>query len=284
MLLATYGTFVIGVLTYLVASGLVLAGMRKSASPVWLRAGTAVALLGMCLLACTQTLRLLVWHHVPLTTSTDSLNLFVVLGTIVAIAVAWDERRRGMLVLYLPALSALCLFSAVFAPTDLAREPRVLSKVFLTVHVVTAFLAYALFFIASLTSVAYVYQARRLKNRRPSSAWGGLPSLENMDHTLYHLIRVGYPAFVLTLFMGMLWAWRDSQLLSSAWWLSPKIALSTCMALLYAFTFHARAHGLLRGPKLAYVLFVGFGILLAVYCGLEFLDLTNYNFYGGPRG
>jgi ABC-type transport system involved in cytochrome c biogenesis permease subunit len=284
MLYATYGTFWFGVLAYLAATGLVLGSLKAGESRRWLYRGTVAAVAGAALLAITQILRFVVWRHVPLTTSTDSLNLFVVLGTIVAVSVSWEPRRRGLMVLYVPALAALCLFSAVFAQADLAREPRELSKVFVVLHVVTAFLAYALFFIASLTSVAYAYQARRLKSRRTSVLLSGLPSLENMDGTLYHLIRAGYPAFVLTLLMGMLWAWRDSQLLSSAWWLSPKIALSTCMALLYAFIYHARAKGLLRGPKLAHLLFLGFGILLAVYFALEYLDLTNYNFYGEPRG
>lgn len=284
MLYATYGSFCIGVLAYLAGSGLVFSSLWAQDARRGLSLGTAAAVAGAAALAFTQFLRLAAWRHIPLTTSTDSLNLFVLLGTIVAVSVSWDPRRRGLMVLYVPALTALCLFSAVFAPADLAREPRELNKIFVVLHVVTAFLAYALFFIASLTSLAYAYQARRLKHRRNSALITGLPSLENMDGTLYHLIRLGYPAFALTLLMGMLWAWRDSQLLSSAWWLSPKIALSTCMALLYAFTYHARAQGLLRGPKLAQTLFLGFGVLLAIYFALEYLDLTNYRFYGDSRG
>ena len=97
MLYATYGTFWFGVLAYLAATGLVLGSLKAGESRRWLYRGTVAAVAGAALLAVTQILRFVVWRHVPLTTSTDSLNLFVVLGTIVAVWVSWEPRRRGLI-------------------------------------------------------------------------------------------------------------------------------------------------------------------------------------------
>jgi hypothetical protein len=53
------------------------------------------------------------------------------------------------------------------------------------------------------------------------------------------------------------------------------------MVVLYAVAYHGRSAGWLRGPKLAMMLVVGIGGLLVTYLGLEILELTNYNFWGG---
>lgn len=281
MLAATYIVFFGGVAAYVVAALCALAGLQPGRAARCLPAARLIALAAASLFVATFVLRIAVWGRPPLTTSSDSLNLFVILGTATALVAAWTPPRQGLMAYYLPALAVIAVFSAVFAPGDLAGAPRALSTVFLVVHVVAAFWAYALFFIASLTSAAYVHQARRLKHRRAAGPGLPLPALEHLDRTLFRLVGLGYPLFVLTLGMGMYWAMRDGDLLGSAWWLSPKIVLSAFMAAFYAVSFHARSGGLLRGPKLAYFVFVGFGLLLGVYLALEFLDLTNYNFYDG---
>lgn len=281
MLFATYTVFYAGVAAYGGAAACALAGLRPGRAAACLPVARAAAIAAAGLFLATFALRVAAWGRPPLTTSSDSLNLFVLLGTATALAAAWPPQRRGLLAYFLPALAAIALFSAVFAPGDLARAPREIPAVFLVVHVVTAFLAYALFFIASLASAAYTQQARRLKHRRSGATALPLPSLEHLDATLYRLIGLGYPLFVITLGMGIYWALRDEGLLSAAWWRSPKIILSAFMAAFYAVSYHARARGLLRGPKLAHFVFVGFGILLGAYLALEFLDLTNYNFYEG---
>ena len=54
------------------------------------------------------------------------------------------------------------------------------------------------------------------------------------------------------------------------------------MVILYGASYHARAQGLLRGPKLAFLVFGGFSSILLVYLVLSMLQMTNYNFYGAP--
>ena len=52
------------------------------------------------------------------------------------------------------------------------------------------------------------------------------------------------------------------------------------MAALYGVSFHVRRFGLLRGPKLAYLVFYGFTILLVVYLTLNYADLFTASFSG----
>jgi ABC-type transport system involved in cytochrome c biogenesis permease subunit len=129
--------------------------------------------------------------------------------------------------------------------------------------------------------MAYVIKARRLKQRATGGLSARMPSLEQMDATLYRLIAVGYPSFVATALLGLGWAWDQRDLLGDYWFVSPKILLSYGMAALYAVSFHARRFGSLRGPKLAYLVFVGFSFLLAVYLVSGIFKVGGASFWGG---
>jgi ABC-type uncharacterized transport system permease subunit len=220
------------------------------------------------------------YQLLPLTSGVESLSLMVIMIVATVLAITLDQRRRTLLLIYLPAVAAISIVAAMLAPAALREAPKPLSAALLLLHVVPAFLAYAWFFIAMLTSAVYLYQAARLK-RRAALSLQHLPSLEQLDATLFHLIRMAYPLFVLTLILGAYWAWYDRALLGAYWWLSPKIILSLCMVVIYAVCYHGRAAGWLRGPRLANVLVIGIGGLLASYLVLEIFHLTNYNFWDG---
>lgn len=238
-------------------------------------------ILGLGALLFTLILRVVVFRIPPFATMVDSLTLFLAMvsGTIAIVCI--QPRRRALLPFYLPAVAALSLLCAVVALPQLGIRPpaRDISTALLTVHVVLAFLAYALFFVASMTSIAYIFIARQLKKHKGTALLNKLPSLENLDLTLFRLIAAGYPLFVVTLVLGLVWAWVNPNPLSATWWLSPKIVLSIVMVLFYGISFHSRSLGILRGPKLAQFVAIGFGGLLTIYMLLVLLELKDYNFW-----
>lgn len=256
------------------ASLLHLAGRRA------LGAAYALTAAGAGLLALVFALRWMQWGLLPLTTLTDSLNVLVLSAGVIILILTRSEAMRPLLAYYLPPLAPLCLAGAVAAPRSLHAAPRDLPELWLAVHVGLAFLAYALFFGASVTGLAYVVQTRRLKSPRLSGLLQRLPSLERLDRVLFRLIGYGYPFFLATVALGAVWAWRDSELLSASWWLSPKVFLSVATAVFYGMAFHSRRQGLLRGRKLAYFVCVGFAVLMAAYIALELTNLNTYNFWG----
>ena len=283
MTMVTYTVFFAGIALLWLAAGGALLFLSGQNFPRLLRVSTWLATGGLLCLVCTFILRFAQWGTAPLTTGADSILLFCVMSTATAISISCQTRFRPLLAYYLPPLALLSGVCAALAIKDFAKAPAGVeaSQALLVLHVGLAFQAYALFFIASVTSVAYIAQARRLKLRRTAGIYVKLPSLEDLERTLHVLIMVGYPIFVVTLLMGLGWARFLSTTLSPTWWYSPKIALSFVMVLYYAACFHSRSLGWLRGPKLAYFVFLGFGTLMAVYLLLEMLRLTNYNFLGG---
>lgn len=281
MLLAIYTTFSIGIALEILAAALALILPFRPRPVQTLRVPQLGAAVGALFLAVMLGLRWVQHGIVPLTRGVESLSLLTIMLVFTCLALTWHERRRSLLFVYLPAIAGISVVAAILAPSELVREPKQLSPWLLFLHVVPAFLAYAWFLIAMLTSGVYLYQASRLKRRSFPTLVQQLPSLEHLDRTLFSLVRVAYPMFVWTLILGCYWAWYDRAQLGEFWWMSPKILLSLCMVVIYAASYHGRAVGWLRGARLARFLFIGIGIMLSAYLALEILGLTNYNFWGG---
>jgi len=264
-----------------VAAGLMALRHLRGNCGDTLKPAARVLLAGAALLLVTLVFRGVKWGMMPLTTTVDALSLFGLLTAVIMVYVVRKENAPAMLCFYAPPLAAACLINAAVAHDALHTSPRELQGLPLTLHVGTVFLAYALFFLASMTSAAYLFQAHRLKHRKTTGLFQRLPSLEQLDRTLWRLVRYGYPLFVATLALGFVWAWFDDQLLEARWWLAPKVIMSCAMVVFYGALFHLRRHGGLRGPKLSYLMLVGFVALLLAYFALDLLHLRDYNFWEG---
>jgi len=282
MTLLVFTAYATGMLVLLLGAACSLSYLRESPNNAELLNGAyRLTTIAAGLLVAMALLRTIQWQQVPFTTPTDSLSLLVMFSLLaIVIQLGSDPSQRALLCFYLPPLSLIGALSGVAAWPALAQPPRPLSDALLTAHVGLVFLALALFVVAGLNSVAYAFQAHRLKHRNTTGIFQKLPSLETLDRNLFRLVKIGYPTYTATLIVGGFWVWYEGQNLSPTWWLSPKIFMAFAMLGFYAFTFHARAAGRLRGAKLAHIVCGGTGILLSVYVTLALLRVLNYNFYG----
>ena len=224
------------------------------------------------------------WAHyglVPFTGLGDSLNLLIVMCTGIVMVVQRDRTMKPVTMFYMPAIAIIAILNAVFSPASLSEAPMALNGVVLSIHVILVFLAFASFIVASVTSVAYVVKAQSLKRVKTGPFSHRLPSLERMDKTLYRLIGFGYPIFAITLALGFFWAYQQRADLGESWYFSPRIILALVMVLFYAGSFHVRRGGLLRGPKLAYLVFGMSLLLFLTYLGIELAHIGGYSFGGG---
>jgi len=282
MTILVYSSHFLGNILLIGSAGAALAYLRvDQGNAQWLNGAYRSALVAMLALLATIVLRTAQWHLVPFTTAADSLCLLAFFSLLtILVQLGHDRSHRALLCFYLPPLALVAALSMYMAVPALSTAPRPLSGALLTAHVGLVFLAFALFFVAGINSVAYAFQAQRLKHRLTTGLFQMLPSLESLDRDLFRLIKIGYPAFAITLVVGGFWVWYEGQNLSPTWWLSPKIFMALAMLVFYAFTFHARAAGRLRGPKLAHIVCYGTGTLIGIYLLLALLNVLNYNFYG----
>jgi ABC-type uncharacterized transport system permease subunit len=272
---------------YAVALAAVVQYLRHAEMPA-LRVAHVAALSGAALLALAFLTRWISWRQFPLDDSIGPLLMLVMLTTAVAAPVVVAESVRALLCFYVPPLTllyALALAISLARGEAFLTDPpsEELNGAFLTVHVGLAFLSYALFLVASLTSVAYLFQARHLKQHQLTRLFHTLPPLERLDATLVRLIAIGYGLFSVTLVLGFIWAVSNDELLDDQWFISTKILRAAVMVVFYAIAFHGRQIGILRGQKLAYVIFIGFSGLLLVYLSLTIADYSNAGFFEAAR-
>jgi ABC-type uncharacterized transport system permease subunit len=273
--------FTLGNLLAIVSAGVALVYLRENANQRLLTAAYWLAGGAFASLALMLALRTVQWGLVPLTTATDSISLMTVLALgILVIQMGVDPMQRGLLCFHLPLLGVISGLNLATGFSALAEAPRPLSSMLLIVHVGLVFLAYALLALAGVNSVAYARQAQLLKHRKTTGLFQKLPSLELLDKNLFQLIRIGYPTYVFTLIAGGFWVWYEGDTLSPTWWFSPKVGMALAMLVFYAFAYHARSAGRLRGPKLAHIVCYGTATLITLYLALALAGVLNYNFYG----
>jgi ABC-type transport system involved in cytochrome c biogenesis permease subunit len=268
------------VAAYLAASGLAIAYIRGSDTR-YLNYGKRLAGFGNIFLLLAFFARWYEFRLLPLTGISDSLNLFLILATGIMLTVQRGDHLRPLLSFYLPALGLLALVSGAVAPAFAKEPPRELLGAPLTIHVGLVSLGFALFFVASLTSVVYVFKARHLKQRKTTGLFHRIPSLERLDQILMRLIGLGYPIFGASVVLGYIWAWADRDPLKPYWYISNHVVFALVVVLFYAALFHTRRFGLLRGTKLAYVVIGGFTFVLTTYITFGVLGASNYSFFKG---
>ena len=222
------------------------------------------------------------FNRIPFTGLGDSLNLFLIMCTGIILILQREQALRPLMAYYMPALTVLAMISGMVSPSSLTEEPELLNSLFSFVHVVLIFLAFALFFIASITSMAYVTKAQSLKRISSGTLANRLPSLERLDKVLFKLIGYGYPAFVITLALGFFLMFEQRADLGEYWYFHKRIVLALFMVFFYAGSFHVRRRGLLRGPKLAYLVFFVSTALFIIYILIELMGTGGYTNGGTP--
>jgi len=280
MVVGLHVAFYLGSLLYCCAGVLSLTYLWKGDARV-LQYGVRLVWGGTAALLAMFAIRWTLYGRVPLTSLLDSLNLFLILSGTLMVLITRKHNVSTLLSFYLPPLAAVSLGSAVIAHRYLTEAPILLQRAPLVIHVGLAFLAYSLFFAAGMTSAAYLCHMSHLKHHRTTWLTRRMPSLQELDTMLSRLLLYAYPLFVLTLAQGLIWAWLDPSPLGPQWWFAPKVVLSFVMVLFYACAVHLRFAGMLRGPKLSYLVLFGFAILLVLYVGLSLAGLRGYHFWSG---
>jgi len=125
-------------------------------------------------------------------------------------------------------------------------------------HVVLLLAAYAALLFAMLSSVLYLVQERRLKDKRMPGFLTWLPPLATMDQITQTTLVLGFCCMTLGLFAGSLVAQED---VGARYFADPKVLLSFVIWGLYVGILFMRRSSGLRGRRAAWVTS---GVLVAI--------------------
>jgi len=167
----------------------------------------------------------------------------------------------------LPSLGAF-IFSLAFVGTVpslvvphgviVADDPTI-NNPWILVHVIIVLLASAIFAIAFVAGVFYLFEEGRIKEKRLSRILQQLPSLNTLDKVNHIGLMIGFPMITVGMAVGFFVA---NQVWGSAWNWGNKETLSVVTWSTYAILLNCRLSFGWKGKKSALGAIIGFGIII----------------------
>lgn len=259
---------------YAAAAGLYAAAW-KSTKMVVARAGSALM---MAALVMNLGLIIMRWHEAgraPLKSLFESLVFFALCIAVVYAFFEWIYKTR---VFGVPAtlLALGCLAYAIAKwDAEIVKLPPALQSPWFVPHVMVYFVGYAAVALAFVLAVVQLLAPRvaivqRLLNMRAGTIMTGKPlDVESMS---YELVRFGFVLLTIGLLVGSVWAksaWGDY------WVWDPKENWSLVTWLVYGGYLHLRRVRGWRGDKGAWLLIIGFGVVMFTYLGMNMLPTAE---------
>jgi cytochrome c-type biogenesis protein CcsB len=273
-LLAEHPFFVATGALYAASAALYAAAWRSTRQLV-ARAATALMVAALLL---NLGLMLMRWHdagRAPLKSLFESLVFFALC---IAIVYVFFERLYRTRVFGLPAtlLALACLAYALARwDAEIVKLPPALQSPWFVPHVMVYFVGYAAVALACVLAVIQLLASRVPLVRRLLSARAGtIMTGEELDveKMSYELVRFGFLLLTAGLLVGAVWAksaWGDY------WVWDPKENWSLVTWLVYAGYLHLHRVRGWRGDKGAWLLIVGFAVVMFTYLGVQSLPTAE---------
>jgi len=145
---------------------------------------------------------------------------------------------------------------------DLVPHIPALQSYWLTIHVVTCFLAYAAFAISFVASI--IYLSRKWDRVKPGEGM----SRRTLEDINYNVATVGFLMLTIGIVTGAVWA---NYAWGTYWSWDNKETWSLITWFIYASLLHARMIASLKGKWMAVLSIIGFGAVLFTFFGVNYL-------------
>ncbi|MGE6629055.1 cytochrome c biogenesis protein [Bacillus sp. NPDC077027] len=151
-----------------------------------------------------------------------------------------------------------------FTPSNLhsAEMAGQLTSELLVIHITMAILSYGAFSLSFAFSLLYLLQYRLLKKKK----WGKwllrIEDLSKLDHMAYVLNIIGVPMLLLSLILGVIWAYISYDTL---YWTDTKVLGSFIMLFLYGCYLYIRLVRNVQGKVIALFNVAAFLVLMINY-------------------
>lgn len=202
------------------------------------------------------------WGHVPLSNFYESLIFFSFLMSLTYLIFRFSTGRKFLGAFLIPLPLLTIGYASLSPDVERAIRPLVpaLQSNWLTIHVLTCFIAYAAYAFSFV--VAIIYLVRKEGKRSV------LPTREVLDEFVYRGIIAGTPLLTMGIITGSAWA---HYAWGSYWSWDPKETWSLITWIVYALFLHLRLNGNWRGTKSAVLSIVGFFAVIFTFLGVNFI-------------
>ncbi|MEI7902420.1 MAG: cytochrome c biogenesis protein CcsA, partial [bacterium] len=228
---------VLGVACY-VASSLLAVVALFGPRPRGERAALALMTVGGTALASVLVFRWLQATSIPVFSRFEALTCYVLALSGAYLMLAAYRYMRGIAGILIPYATVVLLGGISTLAMD-AGTPVPMGGPWLALHVVTAYVAYGVFTLASIHAVVYLMQDSNLKHKRLGVVWERLPSLETLDHIMSRLVGIAFLLLTVAIVLGFVLIHASGG--GDKWVTDPKVLATIAMWIMLAVFVHMRA-------------------------------------------
>jgi ABC-type uncharacterized transport system permease subunit len=188
-------------------------------------------------------------RSLPLHNFYESVSLCAFLIAVLFLFAYWRYRIETLSVFLFPLIFVMTLVGSLRSPVGPWSNP-VLRDAWLLVHISLVLVGYAALLVMAASSIVYLIQERRLKNKGPRVLADGLPPLATLDELISWSMAIAFVLITLAVIAGSIWGFVES---GTRWILEPKIAVSLVTWGFYLAMVFLRVSAGWRGRKAAYM-------------------------------
>ncbi|MCI0454268.1 MAG: cytochrome c biogenesis protein [Candidatus Dadabacteria bacterium] len=185
--------------------------------------------------------------------------------------------KASVLGAFVAPLAFLMTIPSVILPQGIIEHDSSLRNPWILIHIALVFLGEALFTIAFIAGVLYLFQEKQIKSKRLGTFLMKLPSLTSLDQLNHVCLVTGFPLLTLGLALGLLSA---KEIWGTFWRWGPKETWSVVTWFLYAVLIHGRLATGWRGRRAALWAVVGFGVVLFTFFVIGYFAPGRHDFLG----
>lgn len=231
------------------------------------RASLGALLIGAVFQAVAIILQSHAVGHLAVANSHEALAFFawILVVTYLVVQIRLNLRILGS---FVAPLALVFMLTSSLLPDKVVPTTSIFQSIWMVLHVMTLFLANALFALAFSAGIMYLLQERHIKRKNFGFLYPRLPSLERLDTINYFCLIVGFPLMTVGLVAGFAYAgtvWR------SPWNWDPKEIFALITWFIYAILLHERLAVGWRGRRAAWLAIFGFSAVLVTFLGVNLL-------------
>jgi len=216
--------------------------------------------------------------YAPLSNMYESLVFFAWAIAIFYLGLEWKYKNKALGAFAMPFACLSIAYASLSSQFDKEIKPLIpaLQSNWLIAHVITCFVGYAAFAVASGMGLMYLLKDRKT-NEAPGSILSSLHDLKVIDDIIHKTLVFGFLWLSAGIISGAVWA---NSAWGTYWSWDPKETWSLITWFVYAATLHARFTRGWGGRRIAWLAVLGFLSVIFTYYGVNFL-LSGLHSYGG---
>ena len=177
----------------------------------------------------------------------ETLSLCAFALTVFFLAASWKYPLESLSTFIFPLVFMMTTAAALSTPIGNWASPAARSY-WLIAHVVAALLSYAALTFTAVAAMLYLYQERRLKQKKPAAWSGRIPPLGTLDDLISKSIAFGFACVSAGILAGTIWAFIE---FGTGWVTNPSIGMGFVTWAIYLAMVFLRVSAGWRGRKAA---------------------------------